>query len=594
MKIQYIVFLNLRLSRQTVYFLGLILLSVLYIVKTADASWLIDTNTFYNSAHGENACIDCHNDISSQDLHPNPGHVNASIEDFIEMESCLACHEEVQDNLEEGAHGEEKVDDPSKYKDCISCHDPHYLEKADEEGTVDVVSVDLLSLPEDDQACLTCHQVISAKDPQRTQKIADFCFHCHSAEKVEADKITSPVTPLLGRSRYSSSPHVKNDCMVCHPNSAEFGHSCRPREECRLCHTPHEEKVTHDAHIGVTCEACHLNGIAPVKNPQTKVVLWEKTTAPGMVSTIHNMSISDDTACVRCHYTANHVGAASMILPPKSIICMPCHAATFSIGDTTTIVALLVFMVGLVMISSVWLSGSITGAGPEGGVLEKILTLLSDAVKTVFSAKIFPIIKALFYDVFLQRRLFKRSVKRWIIHSLIFIPFIIRFAWGIVGLFASSWLQDWPLAWVMVNKNHPATAFIFDLTGVMIFAGIFMAFLRGSAAEADRLPGLPKQDRLVLSLIGGIVLIGFLLEGFRIALTGTPPGSSYAVIGHGVSILFSGMTGLNDIYGYIWYIHAILVGAFIAYLPFSRLIHIIMAPVVLAMNAATKPEYKRI
>jgi len=273
---------------------------------------------------------------------------------------------------------------------------------------------------------------------------------------------------------------------------------------------------------------------------------------------------------------------------------MPCHAATLSIGDTTTIVALLVFMVGLVMISFVWLSGSITGADPKGGVLEKALTLLSDAVKTVFSAKIFPIIKALFYDVFLQKRLFKLSVKRWIIHSLIFIPFIIRFTWGIVGLFASSWLQDWPLSWVMVNKNHPATAFIFDFTGIMIFAGIFIAFMRGDTAEADRLPGLPKKDRLVLSLIGGIVLIGFLLEGFRIALTETPPGSSYAVIGHGISILFSGMTGLNDIYGYIWYIHAILVGAFIAYLPFSRLIHIIMAPVVLAMNAATKPEHKRI
>lgn len=592
MKIQYIAFLNLRLSRKTVYFLGLILLSVLYIVQTADASWLIDTNTFYNSAHGENACIDCHDDISSQDLHPNPGHVNARIEDFIEMESCLACHEEVQDNIEEGAHGEEKVDDPSKYKDCISCHDPHYLEKADEESTVDVVSVDLLSLPEDDQACLICHQAISAKDPQRTQKIADFCFHCHSTEKVETDKITSPVTPLLDLSRYSSSPHVKNDCMVCHPNSAEFGHSCRPREECRLCHTPHEEKVAHDAHISVTCEACHLNGIAPVRDAGTKALRWEKITKLGMISNIHDMAISGDDICARCHFETNHVGAAAMILPPKSIICMPCHVGTLSIGDTTTILALLVFLVGLVMISSVWLSGSISVAGPTG-TLGKTLTLLSDAVKAVFSAKIFPIIKALFYDVFLQRRLFKRSIKRWIIHSLIFIPFIIRFAWGIVGLSASSWLQDWPLAWVMVNKNHPVTAFLYDLTGLMIAAGITMAFLRGSAAEADRLPSLPKQDRLALSLIGSIVLIGFLLEGFRIALTGTPPGSSYAVIGYGISRLFSGMTGLNDIYGYVWYIHAILTGAFIAYLPFSRLMHIIMAPVVLAMNAATEHEHKR-
>jgi nitrate reductase gamma subunit len=37
----------------------------------------------------------------------------------------------------------------------------------------------------------------------------------------------------------------------------------------------------------------------------------------------------------------------------------------------------------------------------------------------------------------------------------------------------------------------------------------------------------------------------------------------------------------------VWYIHAILTGAFIAYLPFSRLMHIIIAPVVLAINAAS-------
>jgi nitrate reductase gamma subunit len=54
------------------------------------------------------------------------------------------------------------------------------------------------------------------------------------------------------------------------------------------------------------------------------------------------------------------------------------------------------------------------------------------------------------------------------------------------------------------------------------------------------------------------------------------------------------MSALVDVYGYVWYMHAILTGAFIAYLPFSRLMHIIMAPVVLAMNAATVQDHRRI
>jgi nitrate reductase gamma subunit len=343
----------------------------------------------------------------------------------------------------------------------------------------------------------------------------------------------------------------------------------------------------HDAHSGVTCQACHLDGVAPLRDTETKAVRWEKTTKPGIITTIHDMPVSDDdTACVSCHFSRNQVGAASMILPPKSILCMPCHGATFSVGDTTTITTLLVFLVGLVLLSSLWLSGSVAGADSAGSI-GKIATLSTNTVKTVFSAKSIQIIKALFFDVLLQRRLFRRSVNRWVIHGLIFFPFVIRFVWGMVGLFTSIWLPERSIAWSLLDKNNPAAAFLFDLTGIMILLGVIFAFLRDSASRADRPPGLPARDRWALGLIGGIVGIGFILEAMRIAMTGWPSGSGYAVIGYVLSKLLSGMSGLVDIYGYVWYIHAVLTGAFIAYLPFSRLMHIIMAPVVLAMNAAT-------
>ena len=70
------------------------------------------------------------------------------------------------------------------------------------------------------------------------------------------------------------------------------------------------------------------------------------------------------------------------------------------------------------------------------------------------------------------------------------------------------------------------------------------------------------------------------------AMTGSPDGAAYAFIGDAISRLLAGFE-LTGIYGYIWYLHAVLTGAFIAYLPFSRMLHMIMAPVVLAVNAAT-------
>jgi len=84
---------------------------------------------------------------------------------------------------------------------------------------------------------------------------------------------------------------------------------------------------------------------------------------------------------------------------------------------------------------------------------------------------------------------------------------------------------------------------------------------------------------LALGLIAGIVVIGFILEGIRIAMTGWPGNAEYAVIGFGISRLFSDPTGLT--------------GAFFAYLPFSRLFHIIMAPVVLAMNAISEQDHRQ-
>jgi nitrate reductase gamma subunit len=69
------------------------------------------------------------------------------------------------------------------------------------------------------------------------------------------------------------------------------------------------------------------------------------------------------------------------------------------------------------------------------------------------------------------------------------------------------------------------------------------------------------------------------------AMTGSSGDASWAFVGYLIS---RGLVGieLTGAYGYVWYLHAILTGCFVAYLPFSRMFHMIMAPLVLMMNAA--------
>ena len=52
-----------------------------------------------------------------------------------------------------------------------------------------------------------------------------------------------------------------------------------------------------------------------------------------------------------------------MVLPAKSIICMPCHTATFSIGDTVTVLSLILFLFGFFAVGSVWFSGGDPSVG---------------------------------------------------------------------------------------------------------------------------------------------------------------------------------------------------------------------------------------
>lgn len=543
------------------------------------AGWRIDGQRFLQSVHGESSCVDCHSDIEELSQHPDPANVNKKMADFFDAEKCLECHDDVQVQIEDDAeHGGETVEDVQQFLNCIECHDPHYEGAPDE---IDAAAAG--ETLEDNESCMACHQAIDSEDPDLIEKNREFCFSCHSTGKG-----MPAMVPVMDPEQLSKTPHASLDCLTCHPQAEQYEHHNQKNIDCGQCHKPHEESVAHEAHTGVSCQVCHLGDVAPIRDGKTSAVLWERAALPGTVSTLHNLSKPDGEGCARCHFKGNGIGAAAMILPPKSVLCMPCHPATFTAGDTTTIISLVIFAVGMFVFMSLWFSGGYAGAG---GTVGNFVGAIGGTVSTIFSAKFGIILKTIWYDVLLQRRLKERSAKRWAIHALIFWPFVIRFVWGIVALVSTNWLKGMPLAWALINKNHPVTAFIFDLTGIVLVLGIVMAFIRGSQADKTRTAGLPNQDRLALVLIGAIAVIGFVLEGMRIALTGAEGPAAFAFIGYAISKLFITMDSLSDVYGYIWYLHAILTGAFVAYLPFSRMLHIIMSPVVMVMNAVTQKEH---
>ena len=559
----------------------------------ASSDWFIDPAKFHISAHGRMGCLECHDGIPDRDIHPDPTKVTESSMYRFEPDRCFMCHDQVMEDLENGNHGKKSGVDKKVFRNCVFCHDPHYVLPQGENrpkgfqpavpaqkqcGACHEEQKELPAPAEDDANCLKCHQ------PQKAQEAAFVCQECHFAKEAGPNA----ALPLIDSQAYQKTVHAQESCFKCHPGAAAYKHNRQPKGDCLSCHhTRHPEATAHDAHVIVSCQACHLPDAVPVKDFATKTIGWtlpEKQEGP---SRVHEFVASDkEETCRRCHFSGNQLGAAAMVLPAKSVICMPCHAATFTLKDTTSIIALLIFLVGLASAVGFWISGTQPGTGSKLGRFVK------SVLGTVFSAKIKIIVKALVLDGLFQRRLFKHSPARWTIHALIFWPFVFRFFWGLTGLILTSWWPECSLGRALVDKNNPVTALLFDLSGASILAGAGAAVARRFLSDSrDKIAHLPSQDRLALSLLGGIVVVGFVLEGMRIAMTSAPGQAHFAFIGFAISMFLNGLEGLSEVYGYLWYLHAILTGAFLAYLPFSRMFHILMGPVAAAVKAVKDEEH---
>ena len=74
-------------------------------------------------------------------------------------------------------------------------------------------------------------------------------------------------------------------------------------------------------------------------------------------------------------------------------------------------------------------------------------------------------------------------------------------------LLASHYRPDWPETWVMLNKNHPLTAFLFDLSGMMVIIGIVGMMMRRVQKGSDqKLSGFPSADWTAYALLGSIII----------------------------------------------------------------------------------------
>lgn len=128
-----------------------------------------------------------------------------------------------------------------------------------------------------------------------------------------------------------------------------------------------------------------------------------------------------------------------------------------------------------------------------------------------------------------------------------------------------------------------------DVFGVLFIIGLLMMLVRRrsfqlkkldyarvdlSSEQVDRSQYV-TDDKIFLGLFLLIAVTGFLIEGVRIAAD-RPPFEVWSVVGWQVANLLD-LTGLASFHYhvYIWWVHAVLVMVFIAYIPYSKAMHML-------------------
>lgn len=194
-------------------------------------------------------------------------------------------------------------------------------------------------------------------------------------------------------------------------------------------------------------------------------------------------------------------------------------------------------------------------------------------------------------EVLLQRQLFGLSPFRWFVHILIF--------WGFIGLaflsiaaFLLRPLDYAGVAWAGYFLRGKGYAFIKlwgDGFGLALLIGLALAAVRRFIVRPSQLNN-SQMDGWLLVFLFWLTLSGFILEGLRLPLV-PHEMARYSFVG----LLFSPgdavpLSRLRTLLAAAWSVHALSALALLVYLPHSKLMHSILAPVVIALNAAEESE----
>ncbi len=194
-------------------------------------------------------------------------------------------------------------------------------------------------------------------------------------------------------------------------------------------------------------------------------------------------------------------------------------------------------------------------------------------------------LKSLFVNGFLQIKTW-RDVYPGIMHGLIFFGFFVLI-FGAAFDAGEFHITEPLFGWAFLRGSFYINfSFLMDLFGLLVLIGVLMAMFRRYVIKPERLSykgtsDNTADDAIALLLIAGIVITGFIIEALRIYVTrAASPWETCSFVGWALSYAYTGMDfeTAKTLHKISWWTHTVIALGFIAYIPYSRLLHIITVP----------------
>ncbi len=301
--------------------------------------------------------------------------------------------------------------------------------------------------------------------------------------------------------------------------------------------------------------------------------------------------------------------------------------------------ALIVFGLSSLYKVSTWFRHKIGPQAREASTLQRVSATLKGILSSLFSIRILTLLRIFILDVLLQRRILREDFLRWLMHICIYGGFLLLLLMHAFDRFITAAL--FPDYYSTINPFM----FLRDLFGAIVILGVLIAVYRRFVLRIPRFV-TNAMDIYALIIVALIMISGIMLEGAKIvshsnykrmveeysglddegelrALEafwvkefGTvSPGvrgpfdtgileqgrelhemsciechsrPQWAFTGYGMAAIIRPAALWLDrvnFSGIVWYIHflACLIG--LAYLPFSKMFHLLASPVSLLANA---------